>query len=344
MKNQKLFYAILFIEILIFNSNISALSPHAAIYQPYSDDSDYVRILNGYETAVIFQQPGFSFQLKTGNKFIYFITWSTYYGGGSRMQTARIISDTIAYGKKYYKAVNFPHIGNDWIRFDTITGSLYRFDSTNSCPYYYYESIIDSLSARLNDSTKWCLSAYSRAKCTDTTYLNIFGESRQKKKFDVNCSVPPYTSCNTSRTYIDSLGIFRFNWSSTGSHGYSSEFWELRGAVLSGKAYGDTSLTQLSVLSSDIPSDYRLYQNYPNPFNPSTNIGFRIAGFGLVTLKILDINGREVITLINEELKAGEYKIDWNASAYSSGIYFYRLTVTNGKEVFEETKKMILLK
>ena len=103
-------------------------------------------------------------------------------------------------------------------------------------------------------------------------------------------------------------------------------------------------LTAIEQISCEVPKEFMLYQNYPNPFNPVTNIGFRIAGFGLVTLTIFDITGREAITLINEELRAGEYKTDWNAFSYSSGVYFYRLTVTSGKEVFTDTKRMVLIK
>ena len=92
------------------------------------------------------------------------------------------------------------------------------------------------------------------------------------------------------------------------------------------------------------PANFLLEQNYPNPFNPTTNIGFRIAGFGLVTLKIFDITGREIATIINEELRAGGYKTDWNASVYSRGLYVYNLTVKKSKEVFSETRKMVLVK
>ncbi|MBE2219879.1 MAG: T9SS type A sorting domain-containing protein, partial [Ignavibacteria bacterium] len=85
-------------------------------------------------------------------------------------------------------------------------------------------------------------------------------------------------------------------------------------------------------------------QNYPNPFNPVTNIGFRIVDFGFVTITVFDVTGKEITKLINTDLKAGEYNIDWNASAYSSGVYFYKLTVTAGREVFTDTKKMVLIK
>ncbi|MBZ0202665.1 MAG: SBBP repeat-containing protein [Ignavibacteria bacterium] len=93
-------------------------------------------------------------------------------------------------------------------------------------------------------------------------------------------------------------------------------------------------------ISNEIPKQYSLSQNYPNPFNPTTNFEFRIADFGFVNIKIFDLSGKEVETLVNENLGAGTYKVDWNASNYSSGVYFYKLEVSG----FSETKKMILIK
>lgn len=93
-------------------------------------------------------------------------------------------------------------------------------------------------------------------------------------------------------------------------------------------------------INSEIPADYLLSQNYPNPFNPVTNIKFAVAKTGMVTLKVYDISGREVARLVNEELNAGTYNVDFNASHLSSGIYFYELTSGN----FTGTKKMVLIK
>ncbi len=109
---------------------------------------------------------------------------------------------------------------------------------------------------------------------------------------------------------------------------------------------GDTTfLVGLHQVSSQVPKDFMLFQNYPNPFNPKTNIKYRITNNNsFVNLEVYDITGRETEVLVNEEQNAGTFLIDWNASAYSSGIYFYRLTVNSGKEVFTETKKFILLK
>ncbi|MCK9211931.1 MAG: T9SS type A sorting domain-containing protein [Ignavibacteriaceae bacterium] len=86
------------------------------------------------------------------------------------------------------------------------------------------------------------------------------------------------------------------------------------------------------------PSNFSLYQNYPNPFNPTTNIRFEIASPGFVSLKVIDLLGREVTSLVNEYKQAGNYDVNFDASKLSSGIYFYKLQAGN----FSSTKKMVL--
>jgi hypothetical protein len=98
--------------------------------------------------------------------------------------------------------------------------------------------------------------------------------------------------------------------------------------------------TSVGQASSQLPKIYNLRQNYPNPFNPSTTISFSLPSKSFVTLKVFDIMSREVTTLINKELSAGNYLQKWNAVNISSGIYFYRLQAG----AFTETKKLVLLK
>jgi hypothetical protein len=90
----------------------------------------------------------------------------------------------------------------------------------------------------------------------------------------------------------------------------------------------------------DLPREYSLQQNYPNPFNPTTNIEFRVADFGFVSFKAFDLLGREVATLVNGRLEAGTHRVEFDASALSSGVYLYRLAA--GK--FTSTRKMLLLR
>jgi len=83
-----------------------------------------------------------------------------------------------------------------------------------------------------------------------------------------------------------------------------------------------------------------LSQNYPNPFNPTTKINFAIPKQGFVTMKIYDVLGREVRTLVNEVKQAGNYTVDFNAAEFASGVYFYKLTSGD----FSDIKRMILVK
>ncbi|MEO6694735.1 MAG: T9SS type A sorting domain-containing protein, partial [Ignavibacteria bacterium] len=85
---------------------------------------------------------------------------------------------------------------------------------------------------------------------------------------------------------------------------------------------------------------FLLLQNYPNPFNPTTKINFQLTMFNFVSLKVYDILGNEIESLINENISAGSYSIEWNASNYSSGVYFYKLETGS----FTDVKRMMLLK
>jgi hypothetical protein len=91
---------------------------------------------------------------------------------------------------------------------------------------------------------------------------------------------------------------------------------------------------------NNVPTEHSLSQNYPNPFNPSTTINFALNKSGLTTLKVYNILGQEVATLVNRDLAAGSYSVDFDASELSSGMYIY--TIKNGE--FEISKKMMLLK
>lgn len=89
-----------------------------------------------------------------------------------------------------------------------------------------------------------------------------------------------------------------------------------------------------------LPKVYSLSQNYPNPFNPNTKISYSISKSGLVSLKVYDILGREIISLLNETMEAGSYEVTFDGSKCSSGIYFYKITFGD----YIKIKKMVLLK
>lgn len=104
--------------------------------------------------------------------------------------------------------------------------------------------------------------------------------------------------------------------------------------------FGDIPIVGIPETNKNIPDKFELFQNYPNPFNPVTNIKYMISNNGYVNLKVYDILGKEIKTLVKEYKKAGAYEVSFSAQNLPSGIYFYRLNVGD----FSDTKIMTLIK
>jgi hypothetical protein len=104
---------------------------------------------------------------------------------------------------------------------------------------------------------------------------------------------------------------------------------------------------EVTIENSTLPDKYSLSQNYPNPFNPSTTIEFTLPQKEFVTIKLYDVLGNEVKTLLDEEVDAGLHKLEFNASELTSGVYIYQLkvhAVSGGADSFTQTRKMTLMK
>jgi hypothetical protein len=95
-----------------------------------------------------------------------------------------------------------------------------------------------------------------------------------------------------------------------------------------------------SLAAAQLPLAYRLYQNYPNPFNPTTTLSYDLPKAGRVTIRIYNVLGQVVQTLVDETEQAGHISISFDASKFASGMYFYRMTAGS----FSDVKKMVLLK
>jgi hypothetical protein len=132
----------------------------------------------------------------------------------------------------------------------------------------------------------------------------------------------------------------------------------LRGCLINGILKGDTSIiVGIIPISSGVTKDFSLYQNYPNPFNPVTKIKFSLpsvrspmdnpseGGAMKTKVTIFNVLGKEIATLVNEQLNPGTYEVEWDAGNYPSGVYYYQLTINNEQlSIFKETKKMVLIK
>ncbi|MCB0751493.1 MAG: T9SS type A sorting domain-containing protein, partial [Ignavibacteriae bacterium] len=138
------------------------------------------------------------------------------------------------------------------------------------------------------------------------------------------------------------------NWSSTEYNGIDA--WALttsQNYLFAGGGLSRVYKRQLSDLITSVemntltlPLNFKLEQNYPNPFNPTTNISFSIAKISDTSLKIYNLLGENITTLVDKEMTPGNYSVAWKASDLQSGIYFYKLNSGN----YSETKKMLLLK
>ncbi len=216
-----------------------------------------------------------------------------------------------------------------------------RYDSPNST------------SRKTRNPELWCAingmgAIYGRVpNAPNSTRVDIYPDPKPR---------PPYTTFSYALTY-------NFNDPYIGSDEVYNENYAI-GDVKPGtytiRAMNNTYVRTVTVApgqivnadqSSDvdfnqvIPEDFALMQNYPNPFNPTTVITFRISEPSLVQLKIYDILGNEIVTLIDEEKSAGEYHQFFDAFGLSSGVYVYTLIAqSNSGKVFRDSKKMMILK
>ena len=224
---------------------------------------------------------------------------------------------------------------------------------------------VESLGSELSDSTYKFI--YSVA--TDSTDIVIAGSvGKIYQSTDSGSNWTSFTQGLTNSTFTNMLCYRKGCFAATSSDGffYSTDrglTWTLQNDGLtntqiltmtinpnreillgtSGGGIFQSSGLVTSISNSDhksTPSMFRLSQNYPNPFNPSTTISFTLPSRSFVTLKVFDIIGREIATIVSEELPAGNYSKQWNAANMSSGIYFYRLEAGS----FTETKKLVLLR
>ncbi len=177
--------------------------------------------------------------------------------------------------------------------------------------------------------------SYNYFEVKGTRYDQFYAQSGQKiiTRIKVNLSallirtepkIFDYTITNAGSVYFDSLDYLENN-------PYRNSLPEI---ITNRKSIEGV------VFYRNLPMKFVLYQNYPNPFNPSTTINYEIPSAGIVTIKIYDVLGREIETLVNEEKNPGRYKIKFDASNLASGLYFYRITSNN----FTDTKKMLLMK
>ncbi len=169
-------------------------------------------------------------------------------------------------------------------------------------------------------------------------YLTIFDDTLGNSIVS-GIYLSPWTKYVKPQNLMGTFGstVLNGNWALTITDGAASNSGRILGW---GLRFNNSILVSSNNISVNVPDKFNLYQNYPNPFNPATNIKFDLAKNAIVKLRIYDIVGREITKLVNSPLNAGTYSVEWNASQYSSGVYFYKLET----ESFTDVKRMLLVK
>lgn len=246
------------------------------------------------------------------------------------IQRVSITSETIINGKKYFVLEgSIYYVNNHWKyqRIDSSTMNVYFFDvGTNQ------EKLIDSLRANLTDTFKCARFQGSWGKF-DNIYTGMrFGQMRTERHISAKTTFPTQI---LNYTLLEGIGFAGYSICELGGVRYY-----LKGCVINGVVYGDTTLTNVQQIGSNVPDKYNLHQNYPNPFNPSTNIKYDLIKSGNIKINVYDISGKEVASLVNQFQNAGTYEVTFNAENLSSGVYFYKLETSD----FKDVKRMVILK
>ncbi|MCZ7603811.1 MAG: T9SS type A sorting domain-containing protein [Melioribacteraceae bacterium] len=267
-----------------------------------------LHIGNYWEYETIESQPGFGPD----------ISWYIY---------KKIVADTLL-GNQTYSVVESAKLGSEsasriFLRVDSTDGNIYQY-------HHDKEFVIDSLLAQVDDFLPFChyLKSFEQEE--------LFDELRWTRFADQYCA----SSTNYDGwKYTENIGVSYFY--ETIIIVWAVNYYSyLRYAEVDGVKYG----TKTSVKeNNDILNKFTLSQNYPNPFNPTTTIKFSVPNVGTsrdLSLRVYDMLGREIQTLLNKPMQPGSYEIEFDGSNLTSGVYFYVLE-TGGKTL---SKKMVLIK
>ena len=271
--------------------------------------------------------------LKIGN------LWQ-YRNESNNLGNQKVIADTVIDEINYFLLIHSLPSTHGVLRID----SLYRIINRYGGPFWGdtcggntpYESSVYHLNEE--DSTVWkiCdgLTGFfddELVRFNRIRLMNIFGQPREVMEFDYGGVFQGDTTWFYGARLVKGIGIIEERY-------YEGSYLILQGCIINGIQYG--TIVSIDDQSELIPTQIVLHQNYPNPFNPSTKISYSIKEEGLVTLKIYDILGKVVATVVNENKPVGYYEAEFNASQLPSGMYIYK--IQSGK--FSDVKKMLLTK
>jgi photosystem II stability/assembly factor-like uncharacterized protein len=239
-------------------------------------------------------------------------------------------------GKIYFSS----NSGSTWTSSQTPMNSVSRIyfnDALSGIGFSGCENTAGVRLAKTTNGSVW-VNGNSIEDLSVRGICGIKGSSTYWITYSNNIYATTNNGNNWSPVFNFSQGGFIYNLTSSRSGEYPRTIY---GCTSNGKIIvGNTNTIGIKLLSSEIPDRFELKQNYPNPFNPTTKINFKVREKGFVSLKVFDINGKEISKLVSEIINAGSYSVEFNSFGLPSGTYYYRME----SNLISETKKMILIK
>ena len=249
--------------------------------------------------------------------------WNYSISGTNKKVT--VISDSLFQNGKSYSILS-----DD----DIVGGKYVRADSQF---VYYYDPVANAdipffkLNGKVGDFTEVKFRSYLKVHISQIDSTTLFN----KKIHYISYLIESTTI--TKVTLSDKFGPTSASYYDDPPPPWPKYTYSLIGCEVNGTKYGNVVSVQQE---NRLPGKFVLSQNYPNPFNPTTTITYSLPKSSFVILKIYNLLGREITTLVNGEKRSGTYKVTWDAQNVPSGVYFYKITAGE----YSNTKKMILLK
>lgn len=279
--------------------------------------------INGIVYGRVPGTPGFYFPIAVGNEWYYLTYAEPPNSAWPEESIVKSVGDTVMPNGKHYAKIASKKFGTVYWR--TAELDVFQYspgDTSEFVRFNFSKAARETIAVKVVDGKR-------RSIVIDSIYMrSVVKRTLLTFRFVGDIENDYYGRMGVDVS--DSIGLTDF-----GLIGPESF---LIGAKIDGKTYG----TVLSVHPepSALPREYSLSQNYPNPFNPSTTFRFAIPEPQIVELTLFNILGREVVTLVNQRLDAGTYSVLWDASRFSSGVYFYRMKAGS----FVQTGKAVLVR
>lgn len=338
-------YGLFFIKLKAFDKKIIGIYKKPDSDKLYLAQRYQLLVMENDSVSIIKKLPTPShllnlYPLAIGNKWVY----DTFHEDYTRTKTPginvrEVMKDTVmGNGKRYYilrekKTGRYFSFNDTYERVDSTTGKIYSYDIYSSPGQEFVSEDLTAEGGETVLSHNYMTPMFSHGYMCKYFSGTLFG------KLHYGLSLGQFVdgSGGLYYTLASGLGMTEYDCPRELAFRY---YGKLRGAIINGILYGDTTLTDVQKINNNLPVDFSLFQNYPNPFNPATNIKYSLPHESKVLLTVYNTLGQKVKELVNEVKHPGLHEVKFDGSRLSSGIYFYRLQAG----AYSKIKKLIIAK